>query len=95
MKKKETIKHIVSWLKSYCDTSGMKGFIIGVSGGIDSALTSTLCAMTKKPVIVVNMPIHQHKVQFDLANNHIRWLKKKFTNVSSYVVNLTDPFLKL
>jgi NAD+ synthase len=95
MKKKETIKHIVDWLKGYCDKSGMKGFVIGVSGGIDSALTSTLCALTKMPVVVVNMPIHQHKTQFALAAEHIKWLTKKFKNVSSYEVDLTDTFLKL
>ncbi|TAL57903.1 MAG: NAD(+) synthase [Bacteroidetes bacterium] len=95
MKKKATIKHIVDWLKSYCAESGMKGFVIGVSGGIDSALTSTLCALTKKPVIVLNMPILQNTDQYFLAAQHIDWLKKKFRNVSSYDVNLTDTFLKL
>lgn len=73
----------------------MNGFVVGVSGGIDSALTSTLCAFTGKKVIVLNMPILQHKIQFDLAEEHISWLKKKFKNVSSYEVNLTDSFLKL
>lgn len=94
MKKTETIKHIAGWLSSYCENSGMKGFVVGVSGGIDSALTSTLCALTKKPVIVLNMPILQHKKQFDLASAHIEWLKKKFSNVSSFEINLTDVFLK-
>ena len=73
----------------------MKGFVIGVSGGIDSALTSTLCALTKKPVIVLNMPILQHKNPYDLASAHIVWLKKKFSNISSYQINLTDVFLKI
>lgn len=94
MKKKEIINHIVRWLNSYCEESGMKGFVVGVSGGIDSALTSTLCALTKKPVLVLNMPILQHKVQFDLAGAHIGWLKKKFSNVSSHEINLSDVFLK-
>ena len=95
MKKKETIQHIVKWLNAYCEKSGMKGFVVGVSGGIDSALTSTLCAFTGKKVIVLNMPILQHKTQFDLADEHIVWLKKKFKNVSSHEVDLTDTFLKL
>lgn len=73
----------------------MNGFVVGVSGGIDSALTSTLCALTGKKVIVLNMPILQHKTQFDLADEHIIRLKKKFKNVSSYEVNLTDTFLQL
>ena len=94
MKKKETITHIVDWLNSYCEKAGMKGFVIGVSGGIDSALTSTLCALTNKPVITLNMPILQHKTQFDLAGKHIEWLKKKFSNVSGHEINLTDIFLK-
>lgn len=94
MKKKEIIKHIVEWLNSYCEQSGMKGFVVGVSGGIDSALTSTLCALTKKPLIVLNIPILQHKEQFARANEHIGWLKKKFRNVSSYETDLTAVFLK-
>ena len=95
MKKKETIKYIVEWLNQYCEKSGMKGFVIGVSGGIDSALTSALCALTKKSVVALNMPILQNKNQFDLAAEHINWLKKKFSNVSSYEVNLTHTFLQL
>lgn len=95
MKNKEVIQHISDWLRSYCEDSGMKGFVVGVSGGIDSALTSTLCALTGKPVIAVNMPIHQLKAQFVLSVKHISWLKKKFSNVSSYEVNLSDTFLQL
>jgi NAD+ synthase len=95
MKKKETIKHIVNWLNSYCEKSSMKGFLVGVSGGVDSALTSTLCALTRKPVICLNMPILQHKDQNSLANEHNKWLKEIFSNVSSHEVNLTDAFLKL
>ncbi|HEY4799200.1 MAG TPA: NAD(+) synthase [Bacteroidia bacterium] len=95
MKKKETIKYIVSWLKAYSEKSGMNGFVVGVSGGIDSALTSTLCALTGKKIFVLNMPILQHKSQFDLADEHISWLKKKFKNVFSYEIELTKTFLKL
>lgn len=73
----------------------MKGFVVGVSGGVDSALTSTLCALTGKPVICLNMPILQHKQQFDLAKKHCKWLKKKFRNVSYHDVDLTATFLKL
>jgi len=72
----------------------MKGFVIGVSGGIDSALTSALCSLTQKPVIVLNMPILQHEEQLKRAEEHIEWLKKKFNNVSSYEVSITDIFLK-
>lgn len=82
-------------MKTYCERSGMNGFVIGVSGGIDSALTSALCALTGKKVIAVNMPILQNKIQYTLADEHIRWLKKKFKNVSSYDVDLTNTFLQL
>lgn len=95
MKKQQVIKYIVSWLRSYCKDSGMNGFVVGVSGGIDSALTSTLCALTGMRVIVLNMPIHQHKDQLGLASAHIAWLKKQFKNVSSHEVALTGAFLKL
>ncbi len=94
MKNKEIIKYISGWLNNYCEESCMKGFVVGVSGGIDSALTSTLCALTKKPVIALNMPLLQNKNQFDLAAEHINWLKSKFKNVSSYEINLTDVFIK-
>nr|MBP9599575.1 NAD(+) synthase [Desulfobacter sp.] len=58
MNAEKVAAHIINWLKDYVDASGLKGFTIGVSGGIDSAVTSTLCARTGYPVIVLNMPIH-------------------------------------
>lgn len=95
MQKKEIINHIVTWLNSYSAQSFTQGFVIGISGGIDSAVTSTLCALTKKPVIVLNMPIRQHKAEFDRGTEHINWLKKNFPNVTSDTVNLTDIFEKI
>ncbi len=92
MKKKEMIGHMVNWLKSYSDKSGTDGFVIGISGGIDSALTSTLCALTDKKVICLNMPIRQTKQEYDRGNAHIQWLKNKFTNVTSAEVDLTAIF---
>ncbi len=59
MKNKEVIHHIVDWLKNYIQQSGTHGFVIGISGGIDSAVTSTLCALTGHRVIVLNLPIKQ------------------------------------
>ncbi|MFI5163724.1 MAG: NAD(+) synthase [Bacteroidia bacterium] len=94
MKEKQIIKYIAGWLNSYCERSSMKGFVVGISGGVDSALTSTLCALTRKPVICLNMPILQHKDQYSLANEHIKWLKKIYNTVSSHEINLTDAFLK-
>ena len=92
MKKKEVIDHIVHWLRAYSEHSNTNGFVVGISGGIDSALTSTLCAMTGKKVICLNMPIHQNKVEYDRGHEHIDWLKKKFEHVTSYEVELTKTF---
>lgn len=92
MQKKEIIEYIVSWLKNYSDKSNTSGFVVGVSGGIDSAVTSTLCALTNKKVILLNLPIRQFKNEFDLSNEHITWLKNKFLNVESFTINLTSTF---
>ncbi len=92
MKKKEVIDHIVNWLNDYCTTSHTKGFVIGISGGIDSALTSTLCAKTGKKVIVLSMPIRQHNAELLRATGHVEWLKKNFSNVTSFEIDLTTIF---
>ena len=86
------IKHIVDWLTHYSETSHTKGFVVGVSGGVDSAVTSALCALTGKNVIVVNMPILQPPSQYQRSNEHIKWLKDKFKNVTSFNVDLTSSF---
>ncbi len=95
MKNKEVINHIVNWLKSYSEQSKTNGFIIGISGGIDSALTSTLCALTGKPTLCLNMPIRQHAAEYNRGIEHIEWLKKNFKNVSSAEVELTNTFTEL
>lgn len=92
MKNKEITDHIVNWLKEYSDRSRTEGFVIGISGGIDSAITSTLCALTGKKVICLNMPIRQLKNEYDRGNTHIEWLKNKFSNVSSAEVDLSPVF---
>jgi NAD+ synthase len=92
MKKKQTVDHIVKWLRDYCETNNMKGFVIGVSGGIDSALTSTLCAMTEKPTLLVEMPIHQAPSHVSRAQQHIAFLENRFENVTSLRVELTTTF---
>ena len=84
--------HIISWLTSYLKESSLHGFVIGVSGGVDSAVTSTLCAKTGFPTLVLNMPIHQKSKQFDRSNNHIKWLKNKYKNVDSQEVDLSYVF---
>lgn len=89
MQSREIIKHIVKWLKQYSESSRTEGFVIGISGGIDSAVTSTLCALTGKRVIALNMPIRQFQSQYDLSNEHIQWLKANFKNVESETIELT------
>lgn len=85
-------KKISYWLDEYLINNNLDTFIIGVSGGIDSAVTSTLCALTGKPTIVVSMPIHQASNQLQRAHNHINWLKENFSNVSSVEYDLTSVF---
>ncbi|MFH2093786.1 MAG: NAD(+) synthase [Pseudomonadota bacterium] len=92
MKTQLVIDHIVQWLATCLDTTGLNGFVIGVSGGIDSAVTSTLCARTGKPVIVLNMPIHQAQSQVSLACAHIEWLKTNYKTVNDAHVELTPVF---
>ncbi len=84
--------HIISWLSEYCSKSGMNGFVIGVSGGIDSAVTSILCAETKKKVILLNMPIRQNEIEFSLAEQHIQDLCHRYRNVSSETLDLSSVF---
>ena len=84
--------YIVSWLSDYTEKAFSKGFIVGISGGVDSALTSTLCALTGKKVILLSMPIRQTKAEFDRANEHIKNLENRFDNVSSIETNLTETF---
>ena len=87
-----TIEHITAWLRDYCAANKQRGFVIGVSGGIDSAVTSTLCARTGLPLLCVEMPIHQPPAQVDRALEHIAWLREKFPNVSMERVQLTPVF---
>jgi len=85
-------KHIVEWLKNYAQENGIKGFTIGLSGGIDSAVTSTLCALTGLPLLCVEMPIHQAESQVIRAKEHLTFLKQQFTNVTSITADLTTTF---
>ncbi len=92
MQADKVIDFIVEWLKGYCHRAGMQGFVVGVSGGIDSAVTSTLCARTGLKVFILNMPILQHMEQQSLAEDHIAWLEKKFDRVTGTTVDLTPCF---
>jgi NAD+ synthase len=88
----KTKEHIVHWLNSYCDQAGAKGFVIGISGGIDSAVTSSLCALTNKKVVLVNMPIRQSTSEYNRSQEHIEDLSKRHQHVISHEVNLTEVF---
>jgi len=92
MKTQKIAEHIIGWLKDYAHNAGVKGFVVGVSGGIDSAVTSTLCANTGLPTICVEMPIHQHPDQVNRAQEHITQLKARFSNVTDTCVDLTESF---
>ena len=92
MNLKSIESHIVNWLIDYSKKSGLNGFVVGVSGGIDSAVTSTLCAKTGLNTIVLNMPIHQNSNQFNRSNEHINWITNNFENVKSHEINLTDVY---
>lgn len=83
---------IVNWLKDYAQNAKVNGFVIGISGGIDSAVTSLLCAQTGFDVLCVEMPIHQHASHVSRAKEHIQQLKNKFPNVRSVEADLTTIF---
>ena len=90
----DRINFISKWISDYANQVSEKPFnlVIGVSGGIDSAVTSTLCAKTNLKTIVVSMPIRQNEEQHLLSLEHINWLKSNFTNVESYTINLDNIF---
>ena len=83
---------ISNWIKNYAIDNKIDALVIGISGGIDSAVTSTLCAKTNIPTYVVSLPIHQNKNQLELANLHINWLTKNFKNVHPINVSLSKIF---
>lgn len=92
MRTKDVIKYITTWLQEYSNSAHSNGFVVGISGGIDSAITSTLCALTEKNVVCLLMPIHQNEKEFNRSSEHVKWLESKFPNVSSHKVNLIDTF---
>ena len=92
MKVSKKIKYIENWIKNYCNSMPKKAnsLVIGVSGGIDSAVVSAICAMTGKKTIAVSMPILQLKKDHDLSLKHQNWLKSKYKNVLTPIINLND-----
>lgn len=85
-------KRISNWLKEYLEESNLETFVVGVSGGIDSAVVSTLCALTGKPTIAATLPIKSSEKNNSYARKHLRWLTSNFNNVSDKEIHLDFPF---
>ena len=94
MNPSEKTKFISNWIKLYVDQMPVKAqtLVIGISGGIDSSVSSTLSAMTGMKTIVLSMPINQIKEQHDLSIKHLNWLKDKFKNVEKKLINLDNLY---
>ena len=92
MQTQAVIEHIVQWLKDYATQARAKGFVVGVSGGIDSAVVSVLAAQTGLHTMLIELPIRQHPDQVTRAQTHMRQLSEKFDNVSTLRVDLTPTF---
>tara|TARA_B100001250_G_scaffold405584_1_gene423294 strand:+ start:384 stop:1112 length:729 start_codon:yes stop_codon:yes gene_type:complete len=86
----ERIEYISNWIRLYSNNNF--NLVVGISGGIDSAVTSTLCAKTNLKTILVSMPIRQNSNQHSLSLEHIEWLKSKFSNVQSHIISLDKTF---
>ncbi|WP_278352057.1 NAD(+) synthase [Chryseobacterium gleum] len=92
MQTQKVIDHIVSWLKDYATNAKVNGYVIGVSGGVDSGVVSTLAAMTGMKTLLIGMPIRQKADQVDRAQDHMNDLKSRFPNVEIISVDLTPAF---
>jgi NAD+ synthase len=92
MKPKQRIKYIHGWIKKYARTNNLDTLVVGVSGGIDSAVVSTLCALTGLRVLAVSMPIKQSKATHSLSLAQCEWLVDKFDNVTHHNIDLTPTF---
>ena len=94
MNPSEKTKYISNWIKTYVDQmpSKAESLVIGISGGIDSSVSSTLSAMTGMKTIVLTMPIRQKDNQHDLSLKHQEWLTKKFKNVEAHTISLDKLF---
>ena len=86
------VDEAVAWIKNYAEKAGVKGFVLGVSGGVDSAVVSALCAKTGMPVLCLEMPIHQDPSHTARSTRHIAWLKEQFPLVQSVNIDLTSAF---
>ena len=94
MQPSKRIDYIKKWILDYCKSMSKEPdcLVVGISGGIDSSVTSTICALTGKKTIVLSMPIKQIKEQHDLSLKHQKWLKNKFKNVEGHIIDLDNVF---
>ena len=94
MDTRKKVDFIKNWIKNYVNTMPAKAnsLVIGISGGIDSSVSSTLCALTGMKTIVLSMPIKQKSTQHDLSLKHQEWLKKNFSNVEGYTIEFDNLF---
>ena len=94
METSKRIEYIKNWILNYCKSMIKQpdSLVVGISGGIDSSVTSAICALTGKKTIVLSMPIKQIKEQHDLSLKHKNWLKEKFKNVEDHLINLDSLF---
>ncbi len=90
--KERVASYITNWLKEYLATTPLNGFVVGVSGGVDSALTSTLCANTGAEVVLINMPIRQTSQEYERSKNQIKHLEDTYDNVKGLEIDLTSTF---
>ena len=86
------IDKITSWIKNYCAENKIESLVVGISGGIDSSVVSTLCALTNLEVYAVSMPINQIKSQHDLSLDHGNWLTKNYKNVNHLTIDLSSLY---
>ena len=86
------IDKITSWIKNYCAENKIESLVVGISGGIDSSVVSTLCALTNLEVYAVSMPINQIKSQHDLSLDHGNWLTRNYKNVHHLTIDLSSLY---
>ena len=94
MEVKKRAKIITDWINNYCESTSFapKALVVGISGGIDSSVVSTLCANTRRKTIVLTMPIKQIKSQHELSLQHANWLKDKYKNAEHHLLEMDKIF---
>jgi NAD+ synthase len=94
MNNTQRIEKITKWIADYANRANFGTLVVGVSGGVDSAVVSTLCARTKLPTIALSLPIKQSQQTHNLSQKHCTWLVEKFSNVRTETIDLTETFVQ-